>query len=236
MTWAFSLPLEPRAKLTLLAIADHADDEGVAWPSRDRVAEKSSQSRATVIRKIKDLEELGLLALFQRFRKDGSQTTDEIRLDFPNKEAKVMRTFKDRNISAYHPVVRKARIIRGRRNDITAPLFATLIFNYFPYLPQCAPPIKLAQETWQSRYVRKDENRVPDMVGIRQPEAVGNIPVARRRRLCRIGQLVRVVGGPFASFNGMIERLDSQGRLTVLLNIFSRLTPVELDVGQIEAA
>ena len=34
----------------------------------------------------------------------------------------------------------------------------------------------------------------------------------------------------------MIERLDSQGRLTVLLNIFSRLTPVELDVGQIEAA
>ena len=81
MTWAFSLPLEPRAKLTLLAIADHADDEGVAWPSRDRVAEKSSQSRATVIRKIKDLEELGLLALFQRFRKDGSQTTDEIRLD-----------------------------------------------------------------------------------------------------------------------------------------------------------
>ena len=157
-------------------------------------------------------------------------------MTFPNKEAKVMRTFKDRNISAYHPVIRKARIIRGRRNDITAPLFATLIFNYFPYLPQCAPPIKLAQETWQSRYVRKDENRVPDMVGIRQLEAVGNIPVARRRRLCRIGQLVRVVGGPFASFNGMIERLDSQGRLTVLLDIFSRLTPVELDEGQIEAA
>ena len=127
-------------------------------------------------------------------------------MTFPNKEAKVMRTFKDRNISAYHPVIRKARIIRGRRNDITAPLFASLIFipdfqaraggvfvdgvdrylkfgDCCPYLPQCAPPIKRAEETWQSRYVRKDENRVPDMVGIRQLEAVGNIPVARRRRL-----------------------------------------------------
>ena len=178
---------------------------------------------------------------------------------FPNKETKVMRTFKDRNISAYQPVIRKTRIMRGRRTEGTVPLFASLIFspdfqaraggvfvdgvdrylkfgNYFPYLPQCAPPIKLAEEKWQSRYVRKDENRVPDMVGIRQLEAVGNIPVARRRRLCRIGQLVRVVGGPFASFNGMIERLDSQGRLTVLLDIFSRLTPVELDVGQIVAA
>jgi transcriptional antiterminator NusG len=180
-------------------------------------------------------------------------------MTFPNKEAKVMRTFKDRNISAYHPVIRRTRIIRGRRNDCTAPLFASLIFipdfqaraggvfvdgvdrylkfgDCYPYLPQCAPPIKLAEEAWQSRYVRKDENLVPDMVGIRQLEAVGNIPVVRRRRLYRVGQLVRVVGGPFASFNGMIEHLDSNGRLKVLLDIFSRLTPVELDQGQIEAA
>jgi len=180
-------------------------------------------------------------------------------MTFPNKEAKVMRTFKDRNISAYQPVIRKTRIIRGRRSDSTAPLFANLIFipdfqaraggvfvdgvdrylkfgDCYPYLPQCAPPIKLAEEAWQSRYMRKDENRVPDMVGIRQLEAMGNIPVVRRRRLYRIGQLVRVIDGPFALFNGTIERLDSNGRLKVLLDVFSRLTPVELDQGQIEAA
>src|SRR5215467_10593433 len=90
-------------------------------------------------------------------------------MTFPNKEAKVMRTFKDRNISAYQPVIRKARIKRGRRTEGTVPLFASLIFvpdfqaraggvfvdgvdkylkfgNYFPYLPQSAPPIKLAEE------------------------------------------------------------------------------------------
>jgi transcriptional antiterminator NusG len=168
-------------------------------------------------------------------------------MTFPNKEAKVMRTFKDRNVSAYHPVIRKARIMRGRRNEGTVPLFASLIFipdfqaraggvfvdgvdrylkfgDCYPYLPDRAPPVKRASDG------------IPDMAGIRYLASEGNIPVARRRRLYRIGELVRVVGGPFASFNGMIERLDSNGRLTVLLDIFSRLTPVEFDVGQIVAA
>jgi transcriptional antiterminator NusG len=168
-------------------------------------------------------------------------------MTFPNKEAKVMRTFKDRNISAYQPVIRKARIIRGRRNDITAPLFASLIFipdfqaraggvfvdgvdkylkfgDCYPYLPDRAPP------------ARRASGGIPDMAGIRWFASEANIPVVRRRRLYRIGELVRVVDGPFALFNGTIERLDSNGRLTVLLDIFSRLTPVELDEGQIEAA
>ena len=74
------------------------------------------------------------------------------------------------------------------------------------------------------------------MDGVRRLEAEGNIPVARRRRLYRIGEIVRVVDGPFAEFNGSVERLDSNGRLKVLLDIFSRMTSVELDEGQIEAA
>jgi hypothetical protein len=81
MTWAFDLPLEPRAKIALLAIADHAGDDGVAWPSRDLIAQKSSQSRATVNRRMAYLTELGVLTVHERFREDGSQTTDEIRLN-----------------------------------------------------------------------------------------------------------------------------------------------------------
>lgn len=91
MTWAFGLPLEPRAKIALLAIADNARDDGVAWPSRDTIAEKSSQSRATVGRRIKALAELGIIAVFQRFREDGTQTTDELRLDLTLTPEDVMR-------------------------------------------------------------------------------------------------------------------------------------------------
>lgn len=91
MTWAFALPLEPRAKIALLAIADNARDDGVAWPSRDTIAEKSSQSRATVKRKMKVLADLGVLALAERFREDGTRTTDEIRLNLTLSAEEVMR-------------------------------------------------------------------------------------------------------------------------------------------------
>lgn len=91
MTWAFSLPLEPRAKLALLAIADNARDDGIAWPSRETIAEKSTQSRATINRRLKILTELGVIGLFERFREDGSQTTDEIRLDLSLSPEEVMR-------------------------------------------------------------------------------------------------------------------------------------------------
>jgi hypothetical protein len=81
MTWAFALPLEPRAKFVLVAIGDNARDDGVAWPSRDNIAKKSSQSRATVNRRLRILSELGVIQVKERFREDGTQTTDEIRLN-----------------------------------------------------------------------------------------------------------------------------------------------------------
>lgn len=95
MTWAFGLPLEPRAKIALLAIGDNADDEGIAWPSRDTVASKSSQSRATVQRRLKTLEALGVLACFARYREDGTQTTDEIRLNLAMTADQVLQKMHD---------------------------------------------------------------------------------------------------------------------------------------------
>jgi hypothetical protein len=91
MTWAFGLPLEPRAKIALLAIADNADDDGIAWPSRDLIASKSSQSRATINRRMKLLVDLRVVGVFERYREDGSQTTDEIRLDLALTPDEVMR-------------------------------------------------------------------------------------------------------------------------------------------------
>ena len=43
------------------------------------------------------------------------------------------------------------------------------------------------------------------------------------------GETVRVTTGPFADFNGIIEEINlDQSKVTVLVNIFGRETPVEL--------
>jgi len=51
----------------------------------------------------------------------------------------------------------------------------------------------------------------------------------------REGQSVRVTDGPFVDFIGMVDSLNSEkGKVKVLLSLFGRETPVELDFLQVE--
>jgi len=68
-----------------------------------------------------------------------------------------------------------------------------------------------------------------------QPTGADGAPKkARHRAMYEIGESVRVREGPFADFTGTIADInEDQMKLKVLVNIFGRETPVELEFSQV---
>jgi len=79
--------------------------------------------------------------------------------------------------------------------------------------------------------ISKDEAR-----GILQKtgEIKGERPV-RVKQSFSAGEQVKITGGPFESFTGTIEEVNAEkNKLKVMVGIFGRNTPVEVDILQVE--
>lgn len=67
-----------------------------------------------------------------------------------------------------------------------------------------------------------------------RPEGVEGVKRVRARLEYEVGETVRVKEGPFADFSGQIAEInEDQLKLKVLVNIFGRETPVELEFSQV---
>ncbi|GBE00089.1 hypothetical protein BMS3Abin07_02135 [bacterium BMS3Abin07] len=106
--------------------------------------------------------------------------------------------------------------------------------------------MELDDETW---HIVRSTPRVTGFVGGSKPvpipeeeveEIVQQIekgPVQQVRTQYEVGEPVRIIDGPFASFVGNVDEVDmDHGRLRVMVSIFGRQTPVELNFFQVEKA
>ena len=102
----------------------------------------------------------------------------------------------------------------------------------------------VTDESW---YLVRNTTNVPGFVGS------GNIPVpvtpeefgvierrvgeqeAKFKSDFQIGDLVVIIDGPFKNYDGTVDSVDvNKGKLSVLVLIFDRETPVELDFTQVK--
>ncbi len=104
----------------------------------------------------------------------------------------------------------------------------------------------LSDETW---LVIKNTPRVSGFLGSRnKPQPISEAEVQKimsqiQEGLERpqtninfeVGEQIRVIDGPFASFVGVVEDIDAEkSRMKVSVSIFGRYTPVELEFSQVE--
>jgi len=76
---------------------------------------------------------------------------------------------------------------------------------------------------------------VENILQVKVEGVPGAAPKRARARLeYEVNETVRVKEGPFADFSGQISEInEDQLKLKVLVNIFGRETPVELEFSQV---
>jgi transcription termination/antitermination protein NusG len=78
------------------------------------------------------------------------------------------------------------------------------------------------------------EHEIQRMLGAGKIEAA---EPAKVKIAFGVGESVKITDGPFDGFDGQIEAVDEHsGKITVLIEIFGRPTPVDLESWQVEAS
>jgi len=107
--------------------------------------------------------------------------------------------------------------------------------------------MELTDETW---HLVKDVPRVLGFIGgtsdrpapISEKEAMSilsrvedGVNKPRPKVLFEVGEVIRVIDGPFKDFNGVVEEVNyEKSKLKISVLIFGRSTSVELGFGQVE--
>ncbi|NCQ53842.1 transcription termination/antitermination protein NusG [Candidatus Saccharibacteria bacterium CG11_big_fil_rev_8_21_14_0_20_41_19] len=103
--------------------------------------------------------------------------------------------------------------------------------------------MKLTDETW---YIIRNTPGVTGFVGTgTEPTPVSESEITKIKRRIgvedpkhnidfKIGEVISIIDGPFKSFDGAISEIDTQkGKVKVMVSMFGRDTPVELDALQV---
>jgi len=133
------------------------------------------------------------------------------------------------------PAENVVELVKGEKKTTSRKIFPGYIFvNMF-----------LNEETW---HVVKSAPKISGFVGGQKPSPVPAEEVERITKQVALGaekpkpkikftegESVRVIDGPFSNFNGTVEEINPEkGKVKVLVSIFGRPTPVELDFVQVE--
>ncbi|MBI3786147.1 MAG: transcription termination/antitermination protein NusG [Deltaproteobacteria bacterium] len=136
------------------------------------------------------------------------------------------------------PAEKVVELVKGRKKTSSRKFFPGYILVN----------MELSDETW---HIIKSTPKVTGFVGdATNPAPISETEVAettnqmaegaarpKPKVLFEAGESVKVIDGPFQDFNGTVEEVKpDKGKLRVLISIFGRATPVELDFVQVEKA
>ena len=140
----------------------------------------------------------------------------------------------DKIFDAIVPKEKQIEIKNGKRKVVDKKIFQGYVLV----------EMKLSDETW---YIIRNTPGVTGFIGNgTQPTPVSEKEIAKIKKRMgvedpkysvnyEIGEVVSITDGPFKGFDGAISEIDAaKGKLKVMVSMFGRETPVELDALQVK--
>lgn len=140
----------------------------------------------------------------------------------------------DKIFDAMVPKEKQIQIKNGKRKVVEAKIFQGYVLV----------EMKLTDETW---YIVRNTPGVTGFVGSgTEPTPVSDAEIAKIKKRMGVedpkhqidftaGEVVNIIDGPFKGFDGAVSEIDNvKGKLKVMVSMFGRDTPVELDALQVK--
>ena len=141
---------------------------------------------------------------------------------------------KDKIFQVLVPKERMIEVKNGKRKVVEKRIFQGYVLVQ----------MKMSEDAW---YIVRNTPSVTGFVGSgSEPTPVENDEIEKiMKRMGRaepkhkidytLGEVVNIIDGPFKGFDGSVNEIDAaKGKLKVLVNMFGRETPVELDSLQVK--
>jgi transcriptional antiterminator NusG len=141
---------------------------------------------------------------------------------------------KDKIFQVLVPKEKMIEIKNGKRKVVEKKIFQGYVLVQ----------IKMSEDAW---YIVRNTPSVTGFVGTgNEPSPVSEAEIEKiMKRMGKedprhkfdytLGEVVSIIDGPFKGFDGSINEIDgAKGKLKVLVNMFGRETPVELDGLQVK--
>lgn len=142
--------------------------------------------------------------------------------------------FEGKIFDAIVPKEKRIEIKNGKRKVVDRKIFQGYVLI----------EMSLSDETW---YIVRNTPGVTGFVGNgTQPTPVSEKEIAKIKKRMgvedpkysvnyELGEVISIIDGPFKGFEGTISEIDSsKGKIKVMVSMFGRETPVELDALQVQ--
>ncbi len=132
------------------------------------------------------------------------------------------------------PTEKKIKIKNGKRRVVTEKIFPgyvlveMIVTDDSWYMVRNTPNVTgfIGTGTTPTPLSEDEVKSLQKRMGVDEPQYKIDV---------EIGEAVRIVDGPFKNFEGKIDEVDNErGKVKVLVNMFGRETPIELDFLQVK--